>query len=1047
MKKHILLALLCMTTAIAAHADGGPTWTEWQDQQVNEVNRFKLHTDFFAYESQPLALQGDKTKSGNYLSLEGKWKFKFVENADERPTDFYKPDLDDSSWGEISVPGIWELNGYGDPVYVNIGYPWKGHFKNNPPFVPNEHNHVGSYRRVISIPEGWNGKQVVAHFGSVTSNMYLFVNGQYVGYTEDSKVAAEFDITPYIHSGENLLSFQVFRWSDGTYHEDQDFWRLSGVARECYLFARDQKVHLDDIKITPDLVNDYHDGTLEVNVDVSGKPIIDFQLLNANGIAVAKTTANFKAHNYGSIHFTIRNVKKWTAETPYLFTLVATVKQGETPVEVVTQRVGFRKVEIRGSQLLVNGQPVYIKGANRHEMDPDGGYVVSIDRMRQDISLMKQLNINAVRTCHYPDDPRWYDLCDEYGIYVCAEANQESHGMNYGTSSLAYGPAFGKQILERNQHNVSLLVNHPSIIYWSLGNETADGPNFTAAYKWVRQFDPSRPIHWERGLKGPNTDIFAEMYMPQSACEEYAKSTKEEDNKPLILAEYAHAMGNSQGGFKEYWDLVRKYPKFQGGFIWDFVDQALHGKDKQGIDIYTYAGDYNNWDNNDDKNFNSNGFITPDRELHPHAYEVKHQYQSLWATPVDLKNGKIKVLNEYFFRDLSNYQLYWEVQVDGRKTQSGTVEDINADPQQTCELTLPYTLSGIDADKEAVLNIDFRLKEAEPFMPKGYVVAQNQLTLQPYKNTYAKANIDGFIGEISSAKKPKVVNKAKNPTLDINGEAFSASFDRQSGLLKAYTVGGRSILGEGGTLRPNFWRAVTDNDMGANLQKKYKVWRDPKMTLAALESKQLEGKATQVEATYDMTEVGARLVLTYSFNNSGQLKVVEHLIPNVGSEAPNMLRFGMVADLPYAEDNSEFYGFGPIENYNDRVSSQRIGIYRQKVDAQFHPYIRPQETGSKTGIRWWQQTDAQGAGIRIVADKPFTASALHYNIKDLDEGDVKHQRHSPEVPKSKFTELCLDEAQAGVGGIDTWSRNAEALPQYRVEYKDRTFTFWLIPQP
>lgn len=1045
MKKQLILAFLCLATAASAQTNSSPMWNEWQDMQVNEVNRFPLHTDFFAYENEAAALKGDMKSSSNFLSLNGKWKFKFVENADQRPMDFYKPELDESSWGEINVPAMWELSGYGDPVYVNVGFPWKGHFKNNPPFVPNEHNHVGSYRKVVNIPKDWDGKQVVAHFGSVTSNMYLFVNGKYVGYTEDSKVAAEFDITPYIHSGANLLSFQTFRWSDGTYCEDQDFWRLSGVARESYLFARDKKVHLENIKITPDLVNNYSDGTLEVNVDVAGKPVIDFKLLNANGVVVAKTTANFKQHNYGTIHFTLRNVKKWTAETPYLFTLVATVKQGEKPVEVIAKRVGFRKVEIKGSNLLVNGQPVYIKGANRHEMDPDGGYVVSYERMVQDIRIMKQLNVNAVRTCHYPDDPRWYDLCDEYGLYVCAEANQESHGLNYGETSLAYGPAFAKPILERNQHNVSLFMNHPSIIYWSLGNETADGPNFTAAYKWVREYDPSRPIHWERAIKGPNTDIYAEMYMRQAACEAYARSTKPEDQKPLIMCEYAHAMGNSQGGFKEYWNLVRKYPKFQGGFIWDFVDQALHGKDKQGRPILTYAGDYNNWDNNDDKNFNSNGFISADRELHPHAYEVKHQYQNIWATPVDLKSGKINILNENFFRDLSDYKLDWTLCVDGKKVQEGAVDDINVDPQKTREITLPYTLSGIDANSEVVLNIDFKLKEADGLLAKDYVVAANQLTVQPYRNAFAKTNADGFIGELSQAKKPKVVNKAKNPTLDINGEAFSASFNRQTGLLETYSVGGKSVFGEGGTLRPNFWRAVTDNDMGAGLQKKYKAWRDPQMTLVSLESKQLEGKSTQVVATYDMTEIGASLVLTYTFNNNGQLKVIEHLVPNAGSKASNMLRFGMVADLPFTTDNSLFYGVGPIENYNDRCSGQRVGIYSQTADAQFHPYVRPQETGSKAGIRWWQQTDKDGAGIRVVADKPFTASALHYAVKDLDEGDVKHQRHIAEVPVSKFTELYLDEAHAGVGGVDSWSARAEALPQYRVEYKNRTFTFWIIP--
>ena len=1045
MKKMMLLTALCLAMNAHAQSGGGPAWTEWQDQQVNEVNRFPLHTDFFAYESEAGALKGAKTQSSNFLSLDGVWKFHFVENADQRPTDFYKTDLDESSWKTIKVPGMWELNGYGDPVYVNVGFPWKGHFKNNPPYVPNEHNHVGSYRRTVTIPADWDGKQVIAHFGSVTSNIYLFVNGRYVGYAEDSKVAAEFDITPYIKKGENLLAFQTFRWSDGTYHEDQDFWRMSGVARESYLFARDAKVHMDNIKITPDLTNGYADGTLEVNVAVSGRPVVEFQLLNANGVIVARNTADFKKHNYGNIHFTIRNVKKWTAETPYLFTLLATVKSGNKVVEVIPQKVGFRKVEIKGPQLLVNGQPVYIKGANRHEMDPDEGYNVSYDRMVLDVKLMKQLNVNAVRTCHYADDPRWYDLCDEYGLYVCAEANQESHGFGYGEKAVSYGKSFAKQILERNQHNVESFFNHPSIIIWSMGNETADGPNFTAVYQWIRQTDPSRPIHWERGLKGANTDIYAEMYQAPESCERYAKSTKPDDQKPLIMCEYAHAMGNSQGGFKEYWDLVRKYPKFQGGYIWDFVDQALHGVDKNGVKILTYAGDYNNWDNNDDKNFNSNGFITADRGLHPHAYEIKHQYQNIWVTPVDLKSGKVKVYNENFFRDLSNYKLAWSIVEDGKTVQNGIVEDINVAAHQTREVVIPYTLSGLSAGSEVLLNIEFLVKEAEPFLPSGYEVAHQQFAIQPYKSGALVLNDDGFLGKQASAKKIKIVDKKTNATLDVKGGNFSASFDRQSGLLAAYSVNGKSFLGEGGCLRPNFWRAITDNDMGAGLQNRYKVWRNPVMHLKSFTCTQKGKAGAEVNALYEMPEAGASLSLTYSFDNNGQLKVVERLVPNAGSKGTNMLRFGMVADLPYGMDKSEFYGRGPIENYIDRCTSQNIGIYRQSADEMFHPYIRPQETGTKTDIRWWRQTDAAGAGFQVVAAKPFSASALHYDIKDLDEGDVKHQRHSQQVPKSKYTELCIDEAQAGVGGIDSWSADAEALPPYRVEFKERVFTFWIIP--
>ncbi len=1038
--KNLLIALAFASTISAVAADITPTYTEWKDLQVNEINRFPLHTQFFAYENRDLALKNIKDKSANFLSLDGKWKFKFVENADQRPTDFYKTDLDDSAWGEISVPGIWELNGYGDPVYVNIGYAWKGHFKNNPPYTPNERNHVGSYRRTITIPDNWNGKQVIAHFGSVTSNMYLYVNGRFVGYTEDSKVAAEFDITPYIHKGENLISFQTFRWCDGTYSEDQDFWRLSGVARESYLYARDANVRVDNIKITPDLTNNYNDGTLEIKVDVSGRPVIDFELLNANGITVAKSTADFKRHGYGTIHFSLRNVKKWTAETPYLFTLVATVKQGDKVIEVLSQKVGFRKIEIKNSQMLVNGQPILLKGANRHEMDPDGGYIVSIERMIQDIQIMKRLNINAVRTCHYPDDPRWYDLCDQYGIYLVAEANQESHGLGYEDTAFSRTPEYAKQIMERNQHNVSMYFNHPSIIIWSLGNETAESVNFENAYKWVKEFDPSRPVHWERGRWNSDSDFYCPMYVDLKGSEDYCLRTDDKAKKPFFQCEYAHAMGNSQGAFKEYWELIRKYPKYQGGFIWDFVDQALHKKDANGTAIYSYAGDYNDWDENGDKNFNSNGFISPDRKLNPHAYEVGYQYQNVWVKPIDVKTGKIEVYNEYFFRNIDNYKMCWTLLTNGKAVQQGEITDINVAPQQKAVYTIPYRLDGIDAKAEVMLNIDFKTKTAEPLIAAGQTMAYAQIAIAE-KDCKPELTANGFTGNATG--KIKVTNK-KNQPLTIEGSNFVIAFDATTNYINRYEVNGVSMLGDGGMLKPNFWRAVTDNDMGANIQQRYKAWRNPVINHTS--TNVVKGKnRTEVTMTYDIPEVKGTLTLHYLIAPNGEICVKQDFKATAGAEVGNMMRFGMKLDMPYNMDKSQFYGLGPNENYIDRCSSQRLGIYRQTADEQFYPYIRPQETGTKTGIRWWNQTTTQGNGLKIMADAPFSASALHYNISDLDEGDSKHQRHSPQVPKSKYTELCIDKIQAGVGGVDSWSKAGEAQPKYRIPYGDYTVTFWLVP--
>ena len=742
---------------VAEPVEQMPTWTEWHDLQVNEVNRYGLRTNFFAYENEQSALAGNMEKSANYLSLEGTWKFKWVADADQRPTDFYKADYDDSAWKTMQVPGIWELNGYGDPEYVNVGFGWRYMFNGDDYFkgfkkeykvtndslpVPITDNHVGSYRRVIELPANWDGKQVVAHFGSVTSNIYLFVNGHYAGYAEDGKVAAEFDITKFVKPGKNLIAFQTFRWCDGSWDEDQDFWRLSGVARNCYLFAKNPAVQVSNIKITPDLLNDYQDGELLINVNVKGNPLIDFQLINANNQVVGKSSGSFHSMLTGSARFTVRNVKKWTAETPYLYTLLTIVKDRKgNVVEVIPQKVGFRKIEIKNSQLLVNGQPVLIKGADRHEMDPDGGYVVTRERMIQDIKIMKRLNINAVRTCHYPDDPVWYDLCDEYGLYITAEANQESHGFQYGQNSPVVTKTFAKQIMERNQHNVETYYNHPSVIVWSLGNETDNSQNFVDAYNWIKGQDKSRPVQYERGLwgHGDDSDIYCPMYMSHDGCEKYAKN--DANKRPLIQCEYNHTMGNSSGGFLEYWDLIRKYPKYQGGYIWDFVDQALHRTpnfkasrtvaDYEAISakyeagsgnmspIYTYGGDYNKKDASDN-NFNCNGVIGPDRQLNPHAYEIAYVHQNIWAEAVDLAKGQVSVYNEYFFRDLSNYELVWTLMKDGKAIENGKVAQLNVKPQQKVTLTLPYN---VPAEGEVMLNIEFRLKTAEPLMDKGQVVA------------------------------------------------------------------------------------------------------------------------------------------------------------------------------------------------------------------------------------------------------------------------------------------------------------------------------------
>ncbi len=1018
MKKVLLIMMVAVMAVSMPVIAQQPTMTEWHDLQVNEVNRYAVHTSF---------------PQANRLSLDGTWRFLWVEHANQRPTDFFRMDYDAKNWVDMPVPGVWELNGYGDPEYVNVGFAWRGHFKNNPPEVPVKDNHVGSYRRTITIPADWTGKQVIAHFGSVTSNIYLWVNGQYVGYAEDAKVAAEFDVTPYIHSGENLIAFQTFRWCDGSYHEDQDFWRLSGVGRSCYLYAQDKTEHIQDIRITPDLINNYKDGTLAVKIWAVGKSDARLTLLDAAGKEVASQTVKSWQESQpkqGGVVLHVNNPQKWTAETPYLYTLK--IEYGH---QVTTQRVGFRKVEIKDAQLLVNGKPIYIKGVNRHEMDPDGGYVVSRERMIQDLQLMKRFNINAVRTCHYPDDPLWYDLCDEYGIYLCAEANQESHGFLYQNPSPSKDPIFRQQIVERNQHNVAVNFNHPSVIIWSLGNETADCENFTAARQWILSQDQSRPIQYEPAGEGANTDIFCPMYMIQWHCEGYAKDNRKQ--KPLIQCEYNHVMGNSGGGLKEYWDLVRKYPKFQGGFIWDFVDQALHGKDKQGRDIYTYGGDYNKYDPSDN-NFNCNGLVSPDRVPNPHMYETGYEYQNIWTEPVDITQGKLRIRNEYFFRDLSNYVMDWTLLCDGLVIRSGQVEQISCAPQGTVEVTLP--LGNCDGTGEYLLNVDYKLKNAEPLMQKGQTVAYQQLTVKP--GTLALQD--------ATAKLPslKVKDSKRDTLLSVTNDAVNIQFNKVSGFMVRYTVADRQLLGEGGVLRPNFWRALTDNDMGGQFQKDNKVWKNPTLNLVTFHAEKVKKPqpCVVVTAVYDMPDVKAQLTLTYHISGDGRIKVVEQLKTDKDAKQPDMARFGMVMQLPYEMERSAYYGRGPIENYGDRKLSQRIGIYDQTADEQFYPYIRPQENGLKSDVRWWNQTTAQGKGMRIEAVEPFSVSALHYAIEDLDEPKpAKGQRHSTQVPKSKYTNLCIDGAHTGVGGANSWSNWGLALPKYRVPYQDRTFTFQFVP--
>ncbi len=1027
MKRQLLTCCLamCSLATMAQH-------DEWKNPEINAVNRAPMHTNYFAYSSSEEAAKADKENSSNFMTLNGIWKFNWVKNADARPTDFYRTDYNDKGWGQMKVPGVWEMNGYGDPIYVNVGYAWRSQYKNNPPYVPIENNHVGSYRKEIIIPAEWSGKEIFAHFGSVTSNMYLWVNGKYVGYSEDSKLEAEFNLTKYLKPGKNLIAFQVFRWCDGTYLEDQDFFRYSGVGRNCYLYSRNKK-YIQDIRVTPDLDSNYTNGTLNVALNLNGSGTVELNLTDPAGKSVA--TAQVNGNGQKSVVMDVSNPEKWTAETPNLYTLTATLKNGSNTLEVIPVKVGFRKIELKGGQILVNGQPVLFKGADRHEMDPDGGYVVSRERMLQDILRMKQLNINAVRTCHYPDDNLWYDLCDQYGIYVVAEANIESHGMGYGKETLAKNPSYKKAHMERNQRNVQRGYNHPSIIFWSLGNEAGYGPNFEQCYTWIKNEDKTRAVQYEQAGTNEFTDIFCPMYYDYDACKKYSEGNID---KPLIQCEYAHAMGNSQGGFKEYWDLIRKYPKYQGGFIWDFVDQSNHWKNKDGIDIYGYGGDFNKYDASDN-NFNDNGLISPDRRPNPHAHEVGYFYQSIWTTPGDLSKGEIKVYNENFFRDLSAYYMEWQLLANGEVMQTGVVQDLNVAPQQTATLKLNLNTEKICPCKELLLNVTYKLKAAETLMPAGSTVAYDQLTIRPYtakalelKNQKA-SNLDIVV---------PVIKDNDHNYLIVEGENFIIEFNKHNGYLSRYEADGMQLLNPGAQLTPNFWRAPTDNDYGAGLQHRYAVWKNPGLKLTSLKQS-IENEQAIVQAEYEMKAVKGKLFLTYVINNEGAVKVTQKMEAGKEEKVSDMFRFGMQMQMPENFNEVEYYGRGPVKNYADRNHSTLIGKYRQTVAEQFYPYIRPQETGTKTDLRWWRVLNISGNGLQFVGDAPFSASALNYSIESLDDGVQKDQRHSPEVAKAPFTNLCIDKVQMGLGCVNSWG--TLPLEKYRVPYQDYEFSFILTP--
>ena len=1020
------LALMASLLPLAAQTKLEP----WQDPNVFEENRMPMRATFVTAQQQT-------------LSLNGLWKFCFNPTVEDRLKGFEAVGYDDSVWDEIPVPGLWDLNGYCDPMYVNIGYPWNGHYKNNPPYPALEHNYVGQYRRTFTIDPSWIGKQICLAIGSATSNVRVWVNGKMVGYSEDSKLEARFDLTKYVHAGENTIALEIFRWCDGTYLEDQDFWRFAGIARGVEVYTR-EKERIEDVHVTG-----WADGRLKVHVEVTkGIRLVDLEVFDANGRGKLAVDGIKVVNGVADFETVVQNPLLWSAESPNLYTLTVRADTRKAVSESTEIPFGFRTVEIVGNQLLVNGKPILIKGADRHELSSIGGYVISEAEMIRDIRIMKELNINAVRTCHYPDDPRWLALCDKYGLYVVDEGDIESHGMGYGPETLAKNPLFAAAHLARDSRMVKRDFNHPAVIIWSMGNEAGAGPNFEACYDWIKAYDPSRPVQYEQAVIGRErrslryTDIYCPMYSSPDGDRAYLQHA----DKPLIQCEYAHAMGNSMGNFREYWDLIRSEPAYQGGFIWDFVDQALRWpSDKLGTDhVFIFGGDLNDYDPSDGS-FNCNGIIAADRSLHPHAYEVRYQYRNILTT-AGVVPGVINIYNENFFVDLSRYRLVWTLEADGEAVRTGVVENLDVAPQSTRTLDL-----GIGRLPEAnilTLTVRYQLKEADPLLPAGHEVAYDQIVLRddPALPVGTPGPVKGVVKADETASAFCFSGTvARKGTLSSRFASWEVIIDKSLGALTSYKLDGKEMVSE--PMLPCFDRALIENDLGAGFQRRFALWRGIDFKISSVTSTAV-GNCRQVDVTFAPIDGKGVVKVSYEVDPNGTVAVSESLEDAGGLfEAQFLFRFGMRFAMPGQYSDLDFLGLGPWENYSDRNSSALLGHYRQRVEDQYHyGYARAQESGTHTGMRWLRIVDEAGAGLELSAPTPFSASALPFSLEDLDTHvhslELKAKAHENERSRGT-TYVHMDLAQMGVGGITSWG--TWPLKEYLLPAQPYDFVFTLSP--